>query len=57
MNATQLGGDARGFYAALEVPLPPWAHTEAPVRCFTNPDAHAHHDQHPSCSVNVHSGA
>ena len=57
MNATQLGGDARGFYAALEVPLPAWAHTEAPVRCFTNPDAHAHEDQHPSCSVNVHSGA
>ena len=57
MSATQLGGNARGFYAALEVPLPGWAHTEAPVRCFTNPDAHAHHDQHPSCSVNVHSGA
>ena len=57
MNATQPGGDARGFYAALGVPLPGWAHTEAPVRCFTNPDAHAHHDQHPSCSVNVHSGA
>jgi Toprim domain-containing protein len=57
VNATQLGGNARGFYAALEVPLPGWAHTEAPVRCFTNPDAHAHHDQHPSCSVNVDSGA
>ena len=57
MNATQPGGDVRGFYAALEVPLPDWAHTEAPVRCFTNPGAHAHHDQHPSCSVNVHSGA
>ena len=42
MNATQPGGDARGFYAALGVPLPGWAHTEAPVRCFTNPDAHAH---------------
>ena len=39
------------------MPLPGWAHTEAPVRCFTNPDAHAHHDQHPSCSVNLHSGA
>ena len=47
MNATQPGGDARGFYAALGVPLPGWAHTEAPVRCFTNPDAHAHHDQRP----------
>ncbi len=57
MNATQPGGDVRGFYAALGVPLPGWAHTEAPVRCFTNPDAHKQHDQHPSCSVNVHSGA
>lgn len=57
MNATQPGGDARGFYAALGVQLPGWAHTEAPVRCFTNPDAHAHRDRHPSCSVNLHSGA
>ena len=57
MNATQPGGAARGFYAALGVPLPGWAHTEAPVRCLTNPDAHAHNDQHPSCSVNLHSGA
>ena len=57
MNATQRGGDVRGFYAALGVPLPGWAHTEAPVRCFTNPDAHAQHDQHPSCSVNLESGA
>ncbi|MGO9909268.1 MAG: toprim domain-containing protein [Solirubrobacteraceae bacterium] len=57
MNATQPGGDARGFYAALGVPLPGWADTEAPVSCFTNPDAHAQHDQRPSCSVNVHSGA
>lgn len=58
MNATSgMGGDVRGFYAALGMPLPGWAHTEAPVRCFANPDAHAHHDRHPSCSVNVHSGA
>jgi hypothetical protein len=57
VNATRPGGDARGFYAALGVPLPGWAHTEAPVRCFTNPDAHKQHDQHPSSSVNVHSGA
>ena len=57
MNATEPGGDVRGFYAALGVPLPGWADTEAPVRCFANPDAHAHEDRHPSCSVNVHSGA
>ena len=37
--------------------LPGSAHTEAPVRCFANTDAHAHHDRDPSCSVNVHSGA
>jgi hypothetical protein len=57
VNETQLGGDLRGFYAALGVQLPDWARTEAPVSCFTNPDAHAHHDRRPSCSVNLHSGA
>ena len=57
MNGTEPGGDVRGFYAALGVPLPGWVHTEAPVRCFTNPDGHAHHDRNASCSVNVHSGA
>ena len=57
MTAAQPGADVPAFYAALGVPLPGWAHTEAPVRCFANPDAHVHHDQRPSCSVNVHSGA
>ena len=57
MNAIEPGGDARGFYAALGVQLPAWAQTEAPVRCFADPDAHAHDDQHPSCSVNLESGA
>ena len=57
MNATQPRGDVRGFYAALGVQLPAWAQTEAPVRCFASPDAHAHEDQHPSCSVNLDSGA
>ena len=57
MNATLPGADVRGFYAALGVQLPGSAQTEAPVRCFTDPDAHAHHDRDPSCSVNVHSGA
>jgi hypothetical protein len=57
VNATQPAEDVHGFYAALGVPLPEWAHTEAPVRCFANPDAHAHQDQHPSCSVNLNSGA
>jgi hypothetical protein len=57
VNAAQPGADVHGFYAALGVPLLGWAHTEAPVRCFANPDAHAHHDQRASCSVNTHSGA
>ena len=57
MNPPVPGADVRGFYAALGVQLPGWAHTEAPVRCFTNPDAHTDHDRHPSCSVNLHSGA
>jgi hypothetical protein len=57
VNETQLGGDVRGFYAAVGVQLPDWAHTEAPVRCFTNREAHEHHDLRPSCSVNLHSGA
>jgi hypothetical protein len=51
------GADYRGFYAALGIELPGWAHTEAPVRCFADPDAHAHGDRDASCSVNVHSGA
>lgn len=57
MNATQPRGNVRDFYAALGVRLPEWAHNEAPVRCFADPDAHAQHDRHPSCSVNLHSGA
>ena len=57
MNPTLPAGDVRGYYAALGVQLPGWAHTEAPVRCFADPDAHAHQDRDPSCSVNVHSGA
>ena len=50
------GADYRGFYAALGIELPGWAHTEAPVRCFADPDAHAHGDRNASCSINVHSG-
>jgi hypothetical protein len=57
VTATQPAADVRGLYAALGVPLPAWAHTEAPVRCFTNPDAHRHQDRNPSCSVNLSSGA
>ncbi|MGH2875691.1 MAG: toprim domain-containing protein, partial [Solirubrobacteraceae bacterium] len=47
----------RAFYEALGIELPGWAHTEAPVRCFADPDAHQHEDSDPSCSVNLESGA
>jgi hypothetical protein len=57
VNATEPGGNVRDFYAALGVPLPGWAHTDAPVRCFADPDAHRHQDRNPSCSVNLYSGA
>ena len=51
------GGDVRGFYEALGIDLPGWAHTEAPVRCFSDPDAHNREDRDASCSVNLESGA
>lgn len=51
------GGDVRGFYAALGIELPGWAYTEAPVRCFVDPDAHVRQDRDASCSVSLESGA
>ena len=57
MSAAVPGGDVRGFYARLGVELPGWAKREASVACFANPDAHAHGDRDPSCSVNLESGA
>ena len=57
MTAAAPGGDVRGFYEAIGVELPGWAHTEAPVRCFADPDAHQHQDRDASCSVNLQSGA
>lgn len=51
------GGDVRGFYAALAIELPGWAGTDVSVRCFANPDAHAHEDRNPSCSVSTENGA
>ena len=51
------GGEVRPFYEALGIELPGWAHTEAPVRCFADPEAHKREDRDASCSVNVHSGA
>jgi hypothetical protein len=57
MTATPTRTDVRGFYQALGIELPGWAHTEAPVRCFADPDAHQHQDRDASCSVNLASGA
>jgi DNA primase len=57
MTATPTGVDVRGFYQALGIELPGWAHTEAPVRCFADPDSHQHQDRDASCSVNLASGA
>jgi hypothetical protein len=57
VSASPQGRDARSFYAALGVRLPDWAHTEAPVRCFADPNAHTHEDRDASCSVSLESGA
>ena len=50
-------GEVRAFYEALGIELPGWARTEAPVRCFADPEAHKREDRDASCSVNLHSGA
>jgi hypothetical protein len=47
----------RALYAALGVELPTQSSSEAPVRCFAQPDAHNRGDRSPSCSVNLASGA
>jgi hypothetical protein len=57
MTLTLAGADIRGYYAALGVPLPGWARSEASVRCFAEPEAHRRGDRDPSCSVNLHHGA
>ena len=57
MTSTLPGADIRGFYYALGVELPEWATVEASVRCFADPDAHAHDDRDPSCSINLAHGA
>ena len=57
MSSTLPGADVRGFYTALGIELPGWAQREASVGCFSDPDAHAHGDRDPSCSVNVETGA
>jgi putative DNA primase/helicase len=57
MTHTLVGADIRGYYAALGISLPAWAHTEATVRCFADPAAHQREDRDASCSVNLIHGA
>jgi hypothetical protein len=58
MTSTLAGADIRGFYAALGITLPEWAGgANVSVRCFADPDAHAHDDRDPSCSINIENGA
>jgi hypothetical protein len=57
VSGTLPPGDVRAFYAALGFELPTSAARDVSVRCFANPDAHAHGDRHPSCSVSLESGA
>jgi hypothetical protein len=49
--------DVRGFYAALGIELSAWSVRNATVRCFADPEAHAHQDRNPSCSVSLEHGA
>lgn len=51
------GGDIRSFYAAIGIELSRWAERNATTRCFASPDAHAHEDRTPSCSVSLEHGA
>jgi hypothetical protein len=57
MTHTLPGADIRGYYQELGITLPDWAHTEASVPCFIDPDAHHHHDHDPSMSINLEHGA
>lgn len=47
MSGRLLIGNVRGFYAALGIELPTSAAHDVSVRCFANPDAHAHGHCHP----------
>jgi hypothetical protein len=57
MTRTLVGADVRGFYSALGIHLSTWAHSDATVRCFAQPEAHRREDRHPSCSVSLVHGA
>ena len=51
-------GDVVGFYRALGIELPTWGGARnASVRCFADPEAHAHHDRSKSMSVELQTGA
>ena len=51
MSSKLPGADVRGFYLALGIELAGWAKREAPAGRLPDPDAHAHGDRDPSCSV------
>ena len=52
-----IAGDVRGFYRALGIELPEWSGRNVSIQCFADPEAHAHGDRNPSCSVSLESGA
>lgn len=57
MALTLAGADIRHFYAAIGITLPDRSSTDVSIRCFANPDAHAHGDRKPSTSVSLVNGA
>ena len=55
--ARMTGGDVHGFYRALGIELPQWSSQNVSIPCFADPEAHAHGDRNPSCSVSLVTGA
>lgn len=51
------GADVHGFYRALGIELPEWSSRNVSIPCFADPEAHAHGDRNPSCSVSLQTGA
>lgn len=56
VSRTLPGADVRGFTPRWGSSRGRRAEREVPVGCFADPDAHAHGDRDPSCSVNVETG-
>ena len=55
--ARMTGGDVHGFYRTLGIELPQWSSQNVSIPCFADPEAHAHGDRNPSCSVSLVTGA